>query len=64
MAQWVRNPTAVAWMAEEVWVQPPAWEWAKGSSVRFNPWPRNFHMLWAGPWEKKNKTSTNNFFRQ
>ena len=34
MVQWVKNPTAVAWVAEEVWVRSPApVQWVKGSSI-------------------------------
>ena len=53
MGQWV-NPTAAAQVAAEAWVQFPVRHRVKGSSfavavaqlwLRFNPWPRNFHML-------------------
>ena len=33
MAQWVKNPTAAAWVAAEVQVWFLALQWAKGSSV-------------------------------
>ena len=57
VAQWVKNPTAAAWVTEEVWVCPPAWRSGlnqdpalphlqHGSQLQlgFNPWPGNFHM--------------------
>ena len=61
MAQWVKNLTAAAWVTVEVRVQALA----EGSGLKdlagsqlwcrsqqrlgFSSWPRNFHMLWAGP---------------
>ena len=41
MAQWVKNPTAVAQVTAEVWVQSLA---------------RNFHMPWVQPLKKKKGT--------
>ena len=40
VAQWVKNPTAVAQVA---------------AGARFNPWPRNFHMPWMQPLKNKTK---------
>ena len=66
VAQWVKNSTAAAWVAVEVWVQSPAWHSGLKDPVlwqlwlwsqvwlKFNPWPGNFHMLWVWP-EKKQK---------
>ena len=55
MAQWVKDLTAVAQMAAEVQVRSLAW--CSGLKVlallqlrlRFNSWPRNFHMLQVQP---------------
>ena len=34
MAQWVKNPTSVAWVGAEAWVQPLARvQWIKGCGV-------------------------------
>ena len=53
MVQWVKNLAAVAQVAMEVCVQSPAqcselkdlvWHGSQ-LQLRFNPWPRNFHML-------------------
>ena len=63
MRQWVKNLTAVVWVATEAWFDPwPLTQWVKGSGVatakmwlRFNPWPRNFHKLWVRPFKKKKK---------
>ena len=58
MAQWVENPTSVAWMTAEAQVQPPA-EQVKGSSIAaavtsgFNPWPRKLKQH-----NKKQKNKT------
>ena len=55
VAQWVRNPTAVTWVIAEVWVpslallsrlKDPA---LPQLQLRFDPWPRDFHMLWLQP---------------
>ena len=46
MAQWVKDPAlSLLWL---------------GSPLRcgFDPWPGNFHMLWAQPKTKQNKTKT------
>ena len=65
MLQWIRNPTAEAQVAEEMQVQSPApHRRLQGSRVaelqhrpqmqlRFNSWPRNFHMLWCSHLKKK-----------
>ena len=63
VAQWVKKPTSAAQDTVEAWVPSPAlcsgledsllpqlWHrWQL--RLRFSPWPRNFHMLWA--WPKK-----------
>ena len=61
MVQWVKNPTAAAWVAEEAWVQPlaqcnglknPALPqlWCMSQLwLGLHLWPRNFHMPWAQP---------------
>ena len=60
VAQWVKNPTAVAWVALEAFVRSPTcsglkdltlpqpWHRSK-LQLRFNPWPWNFHMLQLQP---------------
>ena len=65
VAQWVKNLTAVAWVAGEVQVPSPAWRHGLKDLallqlqcslqlwLRFSPWPRNFHMLWVRPLKKK-----------
>ena len=67
MAQWVRNPTAAARVAAEVWVQSPTplsglkelvWPQLQCSlqlPLGFNPWPRNFQVLWVQPSTHKPK---------
>ena len=49
MAQWVKNPIAVA----QVYLEVSLGQWVEGSSItsalaqlwlRFNPWPRKFHV--------------------
>ena len=50
--QWVKNPTPVAWVPVDVWVQSPAWHGGLKAPtllelppmLRFKPWPRNFHL--------------------
>ena len=57
--QWVKNPTAKAWVTVQVWVQslgqcsrlkylalPQLW-------LGCSPWPRNFHIPWVQPLKKK-----------
>ena len=56
MAQWVKDLTAAAQVAAEVWVQFPAWHSGlKGPALPqlwhslqlklgLNPWPKNVHM--------------------
>ena len=46
MAQWVKNPTAAAWVAVEVQVR------SSQAQHRFNLWPRYFHMPWVQPLKK------------
>ena len=67
MAQWVKNPTAMAWVAEELQVRSLASHsglkdlalsqlWCRSMlRLRFDPWPGNFHMLQVWPWEKTSK---------
>ena len=55
MALWVKNPTAVAQVAAELWVRSPAQhsglkdlallqlQHRSQLQLRFNSWPRNFH---------------------
>ena len=69
MAQWVKNLTAVARVDAEVPVQSLAREGGLKNLVlpqlscrlqlwlRFSPWPRNFHMLWAQPKQKRKQSS-------
>ena len=55
MAQWVKPLTAVAQVAVEAWV--PSLAQHRGLKdlaslqlwLRFDPWPRNFHMLRVQP---------------
>ena len=56
MAQWVKNPTAVAQVSTEAQVQSLAWHSGLKDLellqlhhrsqlwLRFSPWPWNFHM--------------------
>ena len=56
VAQWVKNPTAAAWVPVEVWVGSPAQNRGLKDPtlpqllqrsqlwLRFNPWPRNLHI--------------------
>ena len=72
MVQRVKNPTAVARLAVEVWVQSPAWcrelkdpallqLWHRSQlRLRFSPWPGNFHMLWEQPFKNKQTNKQKN----
>ena len=67
VALWVKNPTAAAQVAAEVWVWSPAQHSGLRDPIypqlwrfRFKPWPRNFSRLWHG--HKKKKTISNFFF--
>ena len=57
--EWVKNPTASAWVTAEVWVRFPAWySWLKGlvlpqRRLRFDPW--DFCMPWVQQFKKKKK---------
>ena len=65
VAQWVKNPTAMAQVTAEVQAQAPAQ--CSGLEdlalpqlqcrlqlwLRFHPWPGNFHMLQTWPLKKK-----------
>ena len=65
MVQWVKDLTAAAQVTTEAWVPPPAWPIGLKDLalpqlllhrlqlwLRFNPWPRNIHMLWIQPLKK------------
>ena len=51
VVRWVKNLTAVVQVAAEAWVPTPAWySGLKDPSLlqlqlKFNPWPRELHML-------------------
>ena len=61
MAQWVKKPTVVAWVAFVARVKSlTGYSELKDSALPqllcrsqlwlgFNPWPRNFDMLWVWP---------------
>ena len=67
MVQGLKNLTAVASVAAEVQVRPPAWcstlkdpalPQLQGSSqlwLGFNAWLRDFHMAWVQPLKKEKK---------
>ena len=53
MVQWVKNPTAEAQVAVEMWIQIPGLaHWVKGSIAAtlwlgFSLWPRNLNIPWV-----------------
>ena len=53
MAEQVKDLTVVAQIVAEVQVQSPVWHRGLKDPalpqlwLRFNPWPRNFHMPWV-----------------
>ena len=61
VVQWVKNLMAAVWVAVKVWVWTQAWQsglkdpvlpqlWCRVElQLRFNPWPKNFHMPRAWP---------------
>ena len=52
VAQGVKNPTAVAWVAAEVQVWPLVLlqlQYRSQLWLQFSPWLRNFHMLQVQP---------------
>ena len=61
MAQWVKNPTAAAWVTAGVQVRSlalpsglkdaalPQLQHRSHLRLGFNPWPGNSHMLWPRP---------------
>ena len=65
MAQWVKYPTVVAWVAMESQVQSPAQlQWVKGSAVatamtwvtavaQIQSLAQNFQISWIQLWKKK-----------
>ena len=67
MVQWVKNLAAVAWVTVEAQVQYlarcselkdlilPQLCHTSELSLRFNPWPRNFHVLQVQKKKKKKK---------
>ena len=71
VAQWLKNPIAVAQIAVEVLVQSLAWHSGLNDpallqlqhrlqlQLRFFPWPENFHMLWVQPLKKKTQIPYN-----
>ena len=59
MVQWVKNLTVAAQVAREMQVPYPAQQ-VKDQvllqlQLRFNPWPRNFHILWLWQGRKKER---------
>ena len=54
MTQWDKNPTAVAQVTTEVWVQSLVQPRSQ-LGLRFNPWPGRVHTLWVWPQKKKKK---------
>ena len=54
----VKNATALALVSAKVWVPSLAQYSGLKEPVllqvwlRFNPWPRNFHMPWVQPFKK------------
>ena len=67
MVQWVKNLTAVSWVAAEAWVRSPAWhsvikdpalpqlQVRSQLQFKFNPKSGNFHMLHVWSFKKKKK---------
>ena len=67
MAQWVKNPTAMAQVTVEVQIRSLAWRsgledptlpWLLHRSqlgLRFIPWPGSFHILWVQPLKRKER---------
>ena len=67
MAQWVKNLTSAAQVDVEAQVRSPAQHgelkdlalpqlWHRLQlRLRFNPWPRNFRMLWVQPLKREKK---------
>ena len=66
MVQWVKNPTAMAWVTGEALVWFLAWcrrlkdlvsvqLLHRSQLLRFSPWLENVHMLQVWPLKKKKK---------
>ena len=61
MAQQVKNLTAKAQMAGDVWIRSPAWRSGLNDpallqlQLRFSPWPGNIHMPQVQAFKKKKK---------
>ena len=57
VGQWVKNPTAMAWVTVEAWLQCPVQSsWLKDLTMPklwFSPWSGNCHMPQAAIKEKK-----------
>ena len=63
--QWVKNPTPVAWVPVDVWVQSPAWHGGLKDPampqlqhrsqlwLECNPWPQNFYMPQVQPLKRR-----------
>ena len=57
VAQLVKDPVLSLWHSESI---PRPLQWLKDPVLpqlwlRFNPWPKNFHMLWMKKKKKKKK---------
>ena len=62
--QWIKNPTIVAGVAVEAWIQSPAQrsglkdlalpqlQHRSQLQLRISPQPGSFHMLWVRPFKK------------
>ena len=67
LAQWVKNPTAVARvtvearvrsLAQHIGLKDPVLKQLQCKSklqLRFNPWPRNVHVSWVQPFKKRKR---------
>ena len=49
VAQWVKNPTAVAQVGSLAWHSGLKDPGLLPLRLGFSPWPRNFHMPWVQP---------------
>ena len=53
VAQWVKNPSAAAWVVAEAPILFLVWPSRLKDlalpqlQLRFSPWPRSFHMPWV-----------------
>ena len=55
MAQWVKNLTAGAWVPSLAQCNGLKGLALLQLQLRFNPWPKNFHMPRVQPFKKKKK---------